>query len=703
MHQRFVYLLILAAVLSFLSTLRSDFTAVATTVTVPIDFPTIQAAIDNADAGDTILVDEGIYPENVVVNKSVSILGENKDTTIIEGGDSSVVVRIVADNVSFSGFTVQNSGAEAYGSGVLIQSNFNNVSGNIITDNGLTGICLNNSFGSLVLENTIMDNGGDGVFLVDSSKNVLFNNLVTRNNGGIRLYSSSENNISGNFVTNDLLGGIYLFYSSNNSLSGNVVDFNKEYGLNVDFSSNDNLIVDNAIMGNLKYGLVLGSVSGNILRDNNMTGNQFNFHAVLSRRNLQDYLNDVDPSNLVDGREIHYITNGKELIINSTSYPNIGYLALVNSTRITVKGLNFTDNGQALLLAFTSNSTLERLKASNNNHGIQLCSSNYTTIRNCTINNNSADGITVDRSSLNNTIISNIITNNNIGIRVVHSSQNNTISTNDIIGNDKGMWIYSYCSENMVTKNVIVSNRIGLSLERVSPSKVFGNMITNNDQGLFLRTSASLIHHNNFVGNTVQVDTCNCSSIWDMGYSYGGNYWSDYEGDDANGDGIEDTPYVIDDYNVDRYPLASFWTETDEEPPAIGLPTCFPDDLIQPYEDVTVYVAVTDVGSGLKNITLFYSTTNGTSWMELEMTYNSTSELFMTVLPGQPLDTLVKYNIVAFDNAGHVAVKDNSGQFFSYEVIPEFSSIYLLLSFSITTIIVLLVVKTFCRKRARIY
>ena len=271
MHQRFVarapvYLLFLGLFLSLFCAVKFDFVASATIITVPTDFSTIQAAINNVAPGDTIFVHEDIYYENIVVNKSISILGENKNTTIIDGGGSSVVVKIVADNVSLSGFTVQNSGAEAYESGIFIESNFNNISGNIIAKNGLTGVYLDNSFGSLLFENIIVDNGGDGVFLVYSSNNVLFNNVVTRNKGGIRLYSSNENNVSKNVVTNDLLGGIYLFYSSHNSLFGNVMRYNKDYGVNLDYSSNMNTIVDNVVADNFKYGLVLGSVSGNILR-----------------------------------------------------------------------------------------------------------------------------------------------------------------------------------------------------------------------------------------------------------------------------------------------------------------------------------------------------------------------------------------------------------------------------------------------------
>src|SRR3989304_8108198 len=73
------------------------------TITVPDDYPTIQAAINGASEGDTVFVKAGTYSENLTVTKSLSLVGENKATIVVGEGNTALLVR--HDNVNVTGFT----------------------------------------------------------------------------------------------------------------------------------------------------------------------------------------------------------------------------------------------------------------------------------------------------------------------------------------------------------------------------------------------------------------------------------------------------------------------------------------------------------------------------------------------------------------------------------------------------------------------
>ena len=128
------------------------------------DYPTIQAAINTANPGDTISVSSGTYYEHLVVNKTVSLIGENKHNTIIDGNSTGTVINVTANDVKISGFTVQNSGGPGTGQGIYVFCSNNSViSGNNIEDNWV-GVCLNYSYGARVSGNNITNNNY-GIYL----------------------------------------------------------------------------------------------------------------------------------------------------------------------------------------------------------------------------------------------------------------------------------------------------------------------------------------------------------------------------------------------------------------------------------------------------------------------------------------------------------------------------------------------------------
>ena len=74
------------------------------------DYNKIQDAINAVSNRDTIFVYEGIYDENIILNKSINLIGENKETTIINGNSVKDVIIVTSEKIIIKGFTIRNSG-----------------------------------------------------------------------------------------------------------------------------------------------------------------------------------------------------------------------------------------------------------------------------------------------------------------------------------------------------------------------------------------------------------------------------------------------------------------------------------------------------------------------------------------------------------------------------------------------------------------
>ena len=260
--------------------------------------------------------------------------------------------------------------------------------------------------------------------------------------------------------------------------------------------------------------------------------------------NVTDYTVEVQRDNIViDGASfsIEQTEEAKKIpgwaIIPLGCRPGI---KLADRRNVTVKNLNFRSCMTGIYLRNSSN--------------IIITKNNFT-------GNNAT--IVFDRSDSNAIVENNVVGNYGYdddhrvtcnAIILVGSCSYNTITRNNISMNNGGIFISfdimsgmaSCC--NKITMNYIASNKnYGIYLDSNDNATVVGNVIANNGYGIMVGfTGHSTFYHNNFINNTVQVYSStpvNEPNAWDNGRE--GNYWSDYNGTDANGDGIGDTPYII--------------------------------------------------------------------------------------------------------------------------------------------------------------
>jgi parallel beta-helix repeat protein len=394
--------------------------------------------------------------------------------------------------VNCTRITVQNLQLSQNGQGILLFSTTNStLTQNTITGAGGRGIELVHSSNINIIENTVQ-NFSMGINLQESSNNLIKKNSVIHNNYAVIMTESNskentilENEIASNdygiserggkntisqneIITNDY--GISV-HSSSNMISNNIISGNNEMGIILDAGSNT--LSGNNVTDNNNYGIYISS--GNTLINNRMSNNRYNFDVRGT-----NFENDVDSSNLVNGKPIIYWVNQQDKIVPQDA----GYVALVKCENITVQNLNLTNNGDGIFLAFTNHSTITGNTLTNNNNGIKFWSS----------------------------------------------------SNNHIIGNK------------------IRENGNGISFSGATFLDIAHYPSPHN-----------IIYHNNFIDNQNNIADVAGSwwiqgstpavNIWDNGIE--GNYWSNYNGTDNNGDGIGETPYVIDEENQDNYPLMS--------------------------------------------------------------------------------------------------------------------------------------------------
>ena len=325
--------------------------------------------------------------------------------------------------------------------------------------------------------------------------------------------------------------------------------------------------------------------------------NQMDFGAAaLGPHVLEDWINDVDESNTVEGKPVYFWVDQHDRTV-----PNDGGLVyLIFCSAISIKDMDISDNLFGVCMIGTYNSTVENVNVQNCALGFFLLGSAGITINNNTVTNGQSfvwNGMTV-------------LASDGIGLLM---SNDNTVAGNTI--------------SNMQDPGGPPTPQEGPSSPGV---------------GIWIVGENNRVFHNNFVNNTHHaIATQSQSNMWDDGYPSGGNYWSDYTGIDlycgsyqneTGSDGIGDSPYVIDYNNIDHFPLTEPWTAPDLAVAKMNTSKtgCTPLPTVCQNYTVTVHAEIENTARIVQSIKLrVYA--NETLIKEFEDTYvlNGTSMAFI--------------------------------------------------------------------------
>ncbi len=421
----------------------------------PGNYSKIQDAIDNASNGDTVFVYSGVYNESVNLYKSINLIGECREKTIIHA-IQGYAVNITESHVNIINFTMTN-GSWEYASAIIYKSEGNTIS------------------------NCNFYNSWVAIEIYFSNENKILNCNIYKNNLGIKLLYSENNEILNCNVSNNE-EGMWITHSNHNKVSRCIFYENKWDGILIEYSLN-NTILNNVFVGN---------------------------GIDIYGEKLPQFIHNIN-NNTVNGLPLLYIKNKEDVLLEDVE---VGELIIVNCNASKIKNITINNSSVGIEAAYCNNNIITDCTISNTYEGILLFYSSHNVISNNSISNSNENGISLNTCD-NNTIIGNRVINTRGEAIFLWDSCYNNISINEITENGMGILVFSYSDHNTVYGNNVVKNEwYGISIQGGSFNKIIHNVVCWSKYWCGISTvkswtrsniiSKNEVLHNNWVGIEIE-------------------------------------------------------------------------------------------------------------------------------------------------------------------------------------------------------
>jgi len=445
------------------------------------EYTSIQEAIDAAEQGDTVFVHNGIYNENIEINKPLKLVGEDVNQVIIDGYGKNAI-NILSCNVSIHGFSIENGKPGTYANGMHLHKNSKNTlieNNKFIEWRNKNGIFIDSNCEQSMISNNEFINCHHGIEITSDHVQIKNNVLNTTEHWEWSIRVGQNVNhvvIEKNTIYGD---GITLSYSNGSTIKENT--FINQHNPRGEYYS--------------ACGLHLWSCENTMVLSNNFYHNGIFIHG----NTLESWTTHSIDENQANNQPIYYFKN--QLESRFTSDLNAAQLILANCSGCVIENLDLHNVSVALQLGFSTDNIVSGNRITHAGSSIYVEQSDNNLIEHNQIQHSSNKGVWL-RSSDNNQINDNTITTSEIGIFQQVESSNSEINHNIIKGNDEGIDCVSSWSA---------------TIEK--------NTIQENEKGVFLRGCHDYqIQQNNFLENTNHAMETTDDNHWDN------NYWDDWIG-----------------------------------------------------------------------------------------------------------------------------------------------------------------------------